>query len=104
MAFIDQRERSLAFKGGAERLVCREALLFAVCQIPFRRRRERVEADLAETRRRLPRTICGEQFDLRAAPGHRAQHLLNVDRTSFPAEDRHAWIGGDISDAHRWIL
>src|SRR6267378_2143893 len=99
VAFIDQIERSFAFKRGVEWLVCREALLLPVCQIPFGRRSQRVEANMAEACRRLSRTIRGEQFNLRAAPAHCAQHLLDVDRTPFPAEDRHAWISSDISDA-----
>src|ERR1041384_8200784 len=70
VAFIDQREWSLALKGGTERLVRREALLLPVGQIPLGRGRQRVEPNRAEAWRRLPCTIRGEQLNFRAAPRH----------------------------------
>src|SRR5215475_13590662 len=63
-----------------------------------------MKPNLVESGRLLPRAICCKKLYFCATSGHGAKHLLDVDRTSFAAEHRHSWIGGDISDAHRLAL
>jgi len=112
----------LAFERGAERPVCRQTLLFPKSQVPLGCGRERVQANIFETgdftsaaagvwkqvwlglakaRVLTSAGAGGEQINLRTKLGHRAQNLLHVNRTPFPAKDRHAWVSGDVSDAHQ---
>src|SRR5262249_12268223 len=99
VAFIDQREWAFAFKGCAERLVRQKALLLSRRQIALWSWRQRMKSNVGEPWRWLPRATCRKKLYFCATSGHGAQHLLDVDRTSFAAEHRHSWIGSDIGDA-----
>src|SRR5262249_35140757 len=59
-----------------------------------------VKTDMAPTRRPFSLDSSGEQIDLDPGAAQGADHFLDVDGATFPAENRNAGIHANICESH----